>query len=543
MTLQRILVYLAESKEEKELSRDKKDFIENTKTNPSQAARLYAERLPAIVAKYKKKHGIEICINGTTPYGQRIIAKKKSDLLERINKLKDDSTKYTCFFENAWLPPDSARLGNLHTIGQTASSDFFEHYKEMAKIIKHFLDPQGALRTDLSAEERTELNSIIHNKYGALVSKAIDEDIHYLMEKEYEDIGLTHTECLEEIKEIYATTRTKTIGYIYTNGHSKSGPHFECALIERNCVIKPIDMGLFNGGDLRVQDLGIPYYRMEYNFDAFRISSTEKKQFDFDFDLVAQAGSDECGTLCMLYLKELLKNNSHQLKEFTFSSSLYIDPNKLKHIFIPSPQVLRYSQVNKFNKFLAQLFTDTQESQKISATPPEFKNFEPKKLYYYHFHTLRTLIENSIHIAEKKGDTDIADQNRKQLAKFSEFSRRWLAEYEKMTTYRDKMKDAEIIDRYGLTIQANGYLVYRSLKMSGIATTTSTSAIAATPPIAAAAPATATTTVPPKKSMWQKKVSLIGGAALIAAAGLTIFAIARRPSASTRVPSIRGRSI
>jgi hypothetical protein len=162
-----------------------------------------------------------------------------------------------------------------------------------------------------------------------------------------------------------------------------------------------------------------------------------------------QAGIVECGTLGVLHLKELLKNNAQQFKEYTLLFSFYCS-NKLEHFYFPSPQLLRYSQVSTYNTILAEMLTLNKNSVTIEKGSGKDKR-------YLAVTTLQKILTDSIADAKSHGNKEMAANNQKIIDDLPRFSKQWLKAYQEAQKKRASMQGTQ-----------NYYLLYRTKKMERI---------------------------------------------------------------------------
>lgn len=167
--------------------------------------------------------------------------------------------------------------------------------------------------------------------------------------------------------------------------------------------------------------------------------------------LQPQVDSDSCGVLGLLYLKELLKNNSEQLQEFSFAVPLYSDANEKGQVFesllfFPSPHVLRYSQSRLYNSIILAMVQSTNDEEVI-----QYKNIS------YTVKTLQGILKESIAIANQKGAPEVA-QIENLWVHLPDFREKWLEAYQEMAQKRQEMQG-----------KANNlYLAYKGHRMTEI---------------------------------------------------------------------------
>jgi hypothetical protein len=160
-----------------------------------------------------------------------------------------------------------------------------------------------------------------------------------------------------------------------------------------------------------------------------------------------QAGDTECGTLGILYLKELLKNGGDQLNNlslrFPLSEKVLSGKDSVNRFLFPAPQALRYSQSSFYNEVLLAMLEETDTVQ-ISR---EGTN--------YTVNTLQKMLSDSVKVAEEKGDTQTVAADREVLNKLPEFRKKWMQAYEATQPKRQAMDRNEI----------NLFLAYKAKRM------------------------------------------------------------------------------
>ena len=116
--------------------------------------------------------------------------------------------------------------------------------------------------------------------------------------------------------------------------------------------------------------------------------------------------------------------------------------------FIPSPEVLRYSQSGTFNKIILAMFEDQYDPVRIPFTQKGMNDTAIVE-------TLVSTLENTMKIAEKKGDIKTIETCQDVLNKLPEFRTKWLKSYESAISKRISMQDVSL----------NAYLAYSSQRL------------------------------------------------------------------------------
>lgn len=226
-------------------------------------------------------------------------------------------------------------------------------------------------------------------------------------------------------------------GYIYTNQAGSGRGHFEAFIIGKDKIIKPVKWDV---------DFSRTFHLGSYLADGK--ASTDL--FDFcGVSSIPQAGGEECGSLSVSYLKNYLQNNARQLEEYTLCIPYYpSNPTtfEINYFFFPSPDVLRYSQSELYNKYIEAMLL------------PHTGNFTHKNKLHSII-TLVTHLRNMIDKATALGNLKIKEEAALLLSILPDFTKRWLDRYQSINTKRQQMQTSE----------HNAYLAYTSERMNRIA--------------------------------------------------------------------------
>ncbi|HIG0328262.1 TPA: hypothetical protein ACX87D_002156 [Legionella pneumophila] len=412
---------------EGDLSPSKMRFIWEGDFSPYQ---LKAADLRPITRHYKQKNHIQIVINGEHLFGQELISKKLAFIEEQIKGLNDDSLKYALYIQKHWLQP--GYLGDQFCISNMFGSDFSKAYKELKQLLAPYLTNDDEIKKGLSTQELLDLNEIVKAKFAALFDAKITRYIAFLDESK-SDVCLDKQEAIDEIKKIQSGLKPGQLaGYVYTNNRRVGESHFEVVIIGPETIIKPVHWG--NQG----RERGL------YSDDLPGMFDTKIDSFVQTTSAIPlpQAGHEECGTLGIMYLNELLKDNAKQLQEDSLRFSFYDKDNSLAHFFFPSPQVLRFSQSSAYNKVIKAMLEDTPDVEVIHGD---------KK---YRVKTLRGILEESIEAAKKCGNSELAARNQEILDDLPSFCKHWLQSYDLCEQKRSLMEDRH-----------NLYLAYTTQRM------------------------------------------------------------------------------
>ena len=221
-------------------------------------------------------------------------------------------------------------------------------------------------------------------------------------------------------------------GYLHTEGaHGDKGPHVECLVVTKHKVIKPITWNVDHGV------LYVNYFKNAASTDLHALAGEW---------LIPQSDSYTCASLSLVYLKQLLKEDAAQLKEFGFIFPYKDSYNiNLYYFFVPPPQVLRYSQSSAYNQFIKAM---------VMEDEPGFFLHNNKTISYSPVKHLLMTVQRKENV-----QSDLFKETEDLLEQLPAFRKRWLEEYEKMENNRF------LINKNGL----NRGLAYTSRRMRKIA--------------------------------------------------------------------------
>lgn len=222
-------------------------------------------------------------------------------------------------------------------------------------------------------------------------------------------------------------------GYLHTNdttGSEKS--HIECFIVTKDQIIKPITWYL---------------ERAQVNLESIpNTASTDLAQFCGEY-LLPQSDLESCASLSLAYLKQLLSTKGRSLEELTLSIPFFDRNQELQYFFVPSPQVLRYSQSESYNECMKAIV--------IEDKPGSFTNKEK----CVSFTTLKYKLEETITIAKDKQNQTLLKEAESLLTKLPEFRARWIEAFAEMNRKRVHMQ----------TSRGNQTLAYTSKRFHKIA--------------------------------------------------------------------------
>ncbi|KTC84462.1 hypothetical protein [Legionella brunensis] len=427
----------------KQVSERKGRFL---KAKEHGAYQLVVEDYEPILQHYIEKYGLEdiaVVINGTTEFGRKTVSENAEEIQKNIDLFENEDLQYANLVRNYWVLP-SATVPAPFYLNKVddKKTDFSPYYEELYNALKDdFLDERGRLK-ELSLEQLKRLNQIClrlncREKLEEYRVKIV-EDLNNRKQK----ICLTKEQSLEEIKRIQKNLgEDESVIYFFTNNVRTGPAHFEFVQIKKNEIIKPIHWFLHSSNIIGKNDLNNIFIPDISDF----IKPYIKPQY-----LQPQVDEVSCGTLGILYLKELLKNNCRQLNDFTLSLPIYKIHNRevsQGNLFFPSPHVLRYSQSSFYNDVILAMVKHDHE------TTIKFKDAN------YKIKPLKVILEDSIKLAKADGNMALVAENQRILKNLPAFREKWLMEYKTEIQKRKAMQG----EKYNL------YLAYSTKRMQALA--------------------------------------------------------------------------
>jgi len=413
------------------LSQQKKSFLENKQFTP-----IIMEIADArVIAKhYLDKSGIKIIVSGDTQFARTYMAEK------RINNLGDDSKKYAQFMLDNY-----GNYANNPFVVYSKYESFLNPYVKNIKIaLKKFLVADKyygeIIQQELTDEQFFQLNQCcmtFDSKIKLLLDNKIEEYINAL-KSEKNSICLKKSDVIKEVVQIQRFLKEEdVIGYLFTN---RAGEHYEPLIITHDKIVKPLSW----------YSTDEKYQIVPADFPGIEFYSTFPEEILTDYYPQPQADRISCRVLSFLYLKQLLKNNAEQFKESCLCFSYYDETETLRHVFLPSAQVMGYSQVSHYNQTILALLNDSSEKCVIKANKGD-KCIEIRPI--------KLMLEHSINIAEKNSDHAIKNNNYTILNQLDSFRKKWLSDYKISLSKLQQMTiDGE-----------KKYLIYCQYRMNRIA--------------------------------------------------------------------------
>ena len=433
------------------ISANKKAFLEHP---PEKGKQLKASDVPAIIQHYSKKYGIHVYLNGETDYGKETIRQFGQQTDNLISQLKNDSIKYAVFYYNYYNKRKVIDREPIIVYGPRDNTCPLFNITIKTDLSK-YLDEQNYPRKNLSQEELGEINKLLlsYLEKDTKLKHEMDSAINTVIEQLpnlARDKCLDKTEAIEEIRRIQPTLKEgESVGYYFTSNHRELRDHFEVYIVSRDMIIRPVDWGNVDfDKTLITRSIDIADASIN-DFVRVRENPDYKRQPHSNETPRPQATFEECGTLGMLSLKELLQQDGDQLKDLSLIFPYYKTSSEtyLTGLFLPAPHALHYSQSEGYNKVIQSMLADTEKPITIVHNEKIFT-----------VTTIKSKLMKTQAIALQNEDQNVADKCSKLLAFLPEFSQKWLAEYNKAMSKR------EMMDLHG----QNRFLNYKSIQFHGI---------------------------------------------------------------------------
>lgn len=354
---------------------------------------------------------------------------EKLDIDEIGNELKKLHSIYLELAKdcNIFFKPYLKKINELiKELNQTDNENLPLH--DYVDKIKIFKDINDAYKSILTSKEK----SLLLKSQATKFEERMYRD---------DDTALTKAEAVNEINEIRNSLKDdEAIGYVFTNNHRILRGHFEVIIITRDLIIKPCEWGVLDHQAITNKDIE--------NLSSLEMLSHFVRHENYACLLPSvQAGKVECGTLGMLYLKELLKNNADQLRNFTIHIPFYDKKEKLRYFCIPSPHVLRYSQSGTFNKIFLGMLSEQLDPVKIPFEQRGNKDTLTVQ-------TIAAILKNTMDKAGEKGDKKVIESCQILLKELPTFRAKWLENYHLVMPKRADMQTDQ-----------NEYLAYSTQRL------------------------------------------------------------------------------
>ncbi|KTD21274.1 Uncharacterised protein [Legionella londiniensis] len=391
---------------------------------PEHSKSMKASQIEPIADHYKNKYQIVIYKNGSTAVGKQFIAKKIAIYRHRYEETardyQDEKSKYANYVMRGFEPGEFTL--NEENIGK-------KNCTLIKELLKEYLTPavdENSVQEliELDEEQFNKVNTILMSNPAA--KNILDQEIHQFLREEHRELKENISHCCLSMKEAWTEIiaikqelkSNEAVGYVYTNGESKRSSHFEVLIITRQAIIKPVS---WYGSELAFTRSGKNQFA-ELPLDKPAILQASNAI------PVPQADIFACGTLGFLYLKELLKDDKAQLKEYALIFPYYDENDNLQWFFYPSPQVLKYSQSSKYNEVVKAMLVDSDIPQSLKLQEEQ-----------YRVATLKGLLRQSIAKAKEKKIDAVEKYNLNILSSLDNYRAKWLKAYENAMLSRASM--------------------------------------------------------------------------------------------------------
>ncbi|MGC1854135.1 MAG: hypothetical protein WA659_01990 [Candidatus Aquirickettsiella sp.] len=404
------------------------NFSKSFFLNAHRSYQLQGTDIDRLIRYYLEKEYIKIIKNGKN--SPKLLAKKRQQNLLQVapilEKLQDPQKKYATYLQLNFLPPGETKQNHLCI--STISPPFWKEYFNISRSIKNFILPSGKLKAHLSNGEITKLNETCEEiSCKSLLDKQIEYNIQSL-----HDICLDKVEVRQEVEAIRKSLKhDEQIGYIFTNNIDRTREHIECLVLTQGNIVKPItwdyfvDSGISRNSQLLKSDFNqLPLYTPDLSY--FNNVDNPIKKLPHP-----QADQTSCGTLCLSFLKKLLKNDAYEWKVLTLIFSFYDSYSEKKYFFLPSPSLMLYSQSSKYIDFLNKIMLEINQTAYIEA-----KNQNAKPIW-----TIQGILNHSINQAKILGDDDMIKHNLEKLNELTLLRPRWRAASKQVSEKRKEMDD------------------------------------------------------------------------------------------------------
>jgi hypothetical protein len=434
-----------ESSEIKEFSQNKIKYLKNQKFDDSY--KITMQDLPYLAQHYWKK-GIPIAMTGVTEYMQKKMKKDQAPgriWLEHFDKypfatfllgnwyanpeystfetvIKQDSKLYspeTVALISALMPDFLKKVASRYSRRDVIHDEL---YKEDFELLEKAAQ-------ELNEDCRKQISDNFSQYRIIIGRKFMEQDIY----SGYNQSIIIPIELNEIQNEFKKSNKIDYCGYI--GGISYRTYHFDSYIISKDKIIKVASFPVVNS-----------------DFDGYTssVQAFEQKKPLLDTSPPGpQKDRYSCASLGIACVKELLKNDAYQLKNYTLQLRFYLNESKKKselhHFFLTSPQTLRYAQSNEYIELLKGMIEEKGELVKYITIHGSRK-----------FMTLENVLRQSINKAKELNDKEVEAENVKCLEELPAFRKKWIAAFNASLEKRNMMQE----EKTGY----NRYLLYRREK-------------------------------------------------------------------------------
>lgn len=371
-------------------------------------------KLGEIFAYYRNKHGIRLIRNGD--FNTHVLQDNIKGFAAQLDAVTAKTLPYYNFLKICEFSDSAISKSYAHLL----TKELNELYSFLKS--KGFLE-NNRLKENLDSAQMHEIETFCQTNLSAQEKSKLEERRKRLSSKlslAMHTCCLTKEQAIDEMLDIQKSLgEDEMVGYVFTNNvrSPRSNVHFEAVIITKHEIIKPVEWGV----DILPKEM-LDHTDEGLNSAAF-FSPRADLLTDKGLPPQQQVDKSHSGALCVLYLKKLLQGNGKALFEDSLRIPLYDENDKLNYVFIPPPNIMQYSQNDKFIKFYQMLMGEKVEISSDQPTP----------------HNLKDLLLESKTRAHLLGDRKTAQLNQNLIDKFDAFSKKWLRGCEEACKKRDQM--------------------------------------------------------------------------------------------------------
>ncbi|QMT59375.1 hypothetical protein [Legionella sp. PC997] len=371
-------------------------------------------KLGEIFAYYRNKLGIRLIRNGD--FNTPVLQANIKGFAAQLDAVTAKTFPYYNFLKICEFSDSDKSKSHAHLL----TKELNELYSFLKS--KGFLE-NNRLKEDLKSEQILEIENFCQTNLSAQAKAKLEGRRKRLSSdfaSKMHTCCLTKEQAIDEMLDIQKSLgEDEMVGYVFTNNvrSQRSNVHFEAVIITKHEIIKPVEWGF----DKLPKEI-LDHTDKGLNSAAF-FSPRADLLSDEGRPPQQQVDQSHSGALCVLYLKKLLQGNGKALFEDSLRIPLYDENNKLNYVFIPPPNIMQYSQNDKFIKFYQMLMGRKVEISSDQPTP----------------HDLQQLLLESRIRARLLGDHKTAELNQNLIDKFDTFSEKWLRGCDEACEKRDAM--------------------------------------------------------------------------------------------------------
>ncbi len=433
-------------------SRRMQQFFAKQPSN-AQPRSLSQRKLSELQCYYQDKYNIRIIINGQSKHMPAIQQQEWQSFIDQF--ITDYDTTYVKFplatyvRHNYNLVQRDPRYNRKHT-------QLLEKYViQVAKSFRNTRINRLAYKKNISEAEWVALEYQLNRHLPNTIKKKIlqnspTDDSNPLSEDYLQGIAnsshqqlsanITKQQALKEIWHIQMHLKQgEQVGYIFTNQGNHTS-HCEVVIINRQHIIKPIVWSTIKLDRLDSDHFATP---LAFHIDELHVAKQT---------ICPQATPCGCSTLGIMYLKELLKDSSRQLTEYTLCFSYIAVTGYMRQFFLPSPQTLKYSQSSFYNGVLKHMLISDEDDIVI----------ENAQGRHYVTPSITGMLKQSLSSSDLSPEQIAHNDN--LLTNLESFRQHWLQAYKQYCSIKRPLYQSA---KDG----TNGYLLFKSHKLARIQAT------------------------------------------------------------------------